>query len=566
MDGKSLRAALVAALLLCALAPASASADYNRWYLRNANTTGVHQVAVNYGDAAQTPLAGDWDGNGVDTPGLFRSSTANWWLANNFTGTTDAGFVYGSLGMSPVVGDWNGNGNDSVGVKTGGQWHVSNSNSGLPASSIFTFGNPSGDIPLAGDWDGNGTETPGLYRTSNRAFYLSNSPTGSLVSGIVLGIAGDVPVVGDWNGDGRDSIGVFRSSNSGWYLSNGLDGTAEIVFAFGSPGDRPVVGDWDGNGTDTPGVVRRLAGDLYPTSTRFGGENGIVDKDNEVGAVLTALGSAETDEQYNAIWNGLRPTDQAHINQGSDYEDDTLLRDESNGRVYLYATGAVAWVTNRTVADRLDLDVDAAIPVSHSLIESYELAYDITEAALDAPDEPAEPASDYDYLVAGHPKPDKGYFWIKPDTAYEENRFVFTSADGWGEFRGTAHWYRHKWNLWKYYVQWQNGSRSQALIPGICHSSAIGAKFGKGVISWGWPPAISPDSEPSVEGYTRCPKDDYTNAPDIRWGGHRPLSAEGKAKGHIKEIVVNVCTRETANSPRRYCTTRTGKRNGNVSD
>jgi hypothetical protein len=264
MDGKSLRAALVGSLLLCVLVPASASADYNRWYLRNANTTGAHQVAFNYGDAAQTPLAGDWDGDGFDTPGLFGSSSAVWWLANSFTGSADASFMYGSPGFTPVVGDWNGNGNASVGVKTGGRWHVSNSNSGLPASSIFTFGNPSGDIPLAGDWDGNGTETPGLYRTGNRAFYLSNSATGSLVSGIVLGIAGDVPVVGDWNGDGSDSIGVFRSSNSGWYLSNGLDGVAEIVFAYGSPGDRPVVGDWDGNGTDTPGVVRRLAGASSP--------------------------------------------------------------------------------------------------------------------------------------------------------------------------------------------------------------------------------------------------------------------------------------------------------------
>ena len=309
MDGKSLRAALVGSLLLCVLLPASASADYNRWYLRNANTTGVSQVAFNYGDAAQTPLAGDWNADGVDTPGLFRSSTANWWLSNNLAGSTDAGFVYGSPGMTPVVGDWNGNGNDSVGVKTGGQWHVSNSNSGLPASSIFTFGNPSGDIPLAGDWDGNGTETPGLYRTSNRAFYLSNSPTGSLVSGIVFGIAGDVPVVGDWNGDGKDSIGVFRSSNSGWYLSNGLDGVAEIVFAYGSPGDKPVVGDWDGNRTDTPGVVKRLAGDLYPMSTRFGGENGRIDMDNELAAFVAY---ADSTDPATAL-NGVLPADQDRV-------------------------------------------------------------------------------------------------------------------------------------------------------------------------------------------------------------------------------------------------------------
>ena len=261
------RAAAIVVLVLAMLSvPAvAASASYNRWYLRYSNTTGVGQAAFTYGDGTQTPLAGDWNGDGRDTPGLFQSSTGRWWLSDTLAGTTQAYFAYGSPGMSPVVGDWNGDRRTSVGVKTGGRWHLTNSNSSAPASSVFTFGNPSGDIPVSGDWDGNGTSTPGIYRTTNRAYYLSNSPTGSLVSGIAFGIAGDVPIVGDWNGDGRDSIGVYRPSNGGWYLSNGLDGTAEIVFAYGNPYDRPVVGDWDGNGTDTPAVVRSMASSAPPS-------------------------------------------------------------------------------------------------------------------------------------------------------------------------------------------------------------------------------------------------------------------------------------------------------------
>ncbi len=62
-------------------------------------------------------------------------------------------FVYGNAGDKPVAGDWNGDGIDSVGIYRGGVFYLRNSNTQGVADIVFAFGN-AGDDPLAGDWDG----------------------------------------------------------------------------------------------------------------------------------------------------------------------------------------------------------------------------------------------------------------------------------------------------------------------------------------------------------------------------------------------------------------------------
>lgn len=297
----------------------------------------------------------------------------------------------------------------------------------------------------------------------------------------------------------------------------------------------------------------------YPTSARYGGENHAVDTEAEIGAVLAALGSATSDQEWDSIWNGLSPADQARIQPGIQANDDTLLRDTSNGAVYYYAAGVISLVTNQTVANQLGLDLSKATPVPHSLISTYSLGEPITEAALAAPDEPIGSGATI-RTVKGHPEPDKGYFWIK---GYD---LVFASSDNKAQFRGTLHWFRKKWNPWKFYVQWQGGSRSQALTPGVCHASAFGAQWGGLSFSWSWPPAVSTTGTANSEGYTRCPSSPITNAADISWGGHRPYASDGRTKGHIKYVVVRSCTRSSASSPTVACVSRKGDRRGNWSD
>jgi hypothetical protein len=57
------------------------------------------------------PLAGDWDGDGVDTIGLYNPAGAAFFLRNsNTAGVADVTFTYGPAGSGfmAIVGDWNG--------------------------------------------------------------------------------------------------------------------------------------------------------------------------------------------------------------------------------------------------------------------------------------------------------------------------------------------------------------------------------------------------------------------------------------------------------------------------
>ncbi len=42
------------------------------WALINTLANGVPRTTFTWGLAGDTPIAGDWDGNGSDTPGIFR--------------------------------------------------------------------------------------------------------------------------------------------------------------------------------------------------------------------------------------------------------------------------------------------------------------------------------------------------------------------------------------------------------------------------------------------------------------------------------------------------------------
>lgn len=96
------------------------------FYLRNTNTTGPYDIKVDVSGFAQPgdiPIAGNWASslmgdpliNGVDTLGLYRPATAEWYLCTQpmapnasrvFVPTGVYGFRYGAIGDFPVTGHW----------------------------------------------------------------------------------------------------------------------------------------------------------------------------------------------------------------------------------------------------------------------------------------------------------------------------------------------------------------------------------------------------------------------------------------------------------------------------
>ena len=161
---------------------------------------------------------GDWDGDGVETPGMYRQSDGYVYLRNTNT----------------------------VGI----------------AHIRFFFGDP-GDVPVAGDFNNDGFDTVSIYRPSNQTFYIINElgendgGLGPADFSYVFGNPGDKPFVGDFNGNGVETVGLHRESTGlVYYRNEHSTGNADNQFIFGDPGDRLIAGDWTGGGPFTPALFR----------------------------------------------------------------------------------------------------------------------------------------------------------------------------------------------------------------------------------------------------------------------------------------------------------------------
>jgi len=196
-----------------------------RWHRRDTLAASSPVEGFYYGNPGDIPFTGDWDGDGVATPGLFRQRD---------------GYVY-----------------------------LRNSNTQGVADITFFFGNP-GDVPVVGDFNGDGRDTVSIYRPSLGRFYIINQlgqnggGLGTADFWFDFGNPGDRPFVGDFDGDGIDTVGLYRATTGYVYLRNALsDGTAHAQFYFGNPGDIIFAGDWDGDGDDTVAVYRPSSGRIY---------------------------------------------------------------------------------------------------------------------------------------------------------------------------------------------------------------------------------------------------------------------------------------------------------------
>jgi hypothetical protein len=200
--------------------------------------------------------------------GLVDPSQGRWWLRGG-DGSVSS-FFFGNPGDFPIFGDWDCDGVDTPGMyrQSDGYVYLRNSNSQGVADVRFFFGDP-GDVPLAGDFDGDGCDTVSIYRPTEGRFYIidrlgsNDGGLGAASVEYVFGNPGDKPFVGDFDGDGIDTVGLHRESTGFVYFRQShTQGVADAEFFFGDPGDRIVAADWNADGTDSPGLFR-------PSLTRF---------------------------------------------------------------------------------------------------------------------------------------------------------------------------------------------------------------------------------------------------------------------------------------------------------
>jgi len=268
--------AVVVGIVLTGVGPGSASGPVEgfgvvditsgTWYLRDPGSGDT--TSFYFGDPGDYPMMGDWNCDGVDTPGLYRQSDGFVYLRNSNTqGVADVRFFFGNPGDVPLAGDFNGDGCDTVSVfrPWGSRVFVINElgadEGGLGAAEIdYAFGNP-GDKPFVGDFDGDGIDGVGLYRESTGLVYFRNSHTqGVADTQFVFGSPGDRIMAGKWTeSQSNDTVGIFRPSQGTVYLNYAnVRGTADEQYAYGNSRMVPVSGNFGtlpGNDNPPPATI-----------------------------------------------------------------------------------------------------------------------------------------------------------------------------------------------------------------------------------------------------------------------------------------------------------------------
>ncbi len=226
-----------------------------------------------------TFAAGAAFADATERPSFVNANTGEWLVS--MVGGAHGSLYYGSPGDQPLVGDW-----DCDGLATPGAYRSSDDYVYLrntvdtgPGTVRFFLGMP-GDIALAGDFDGDGCDTISIYRQAEGRVYVANSlgaDDGFFVADydFFFGAPGDTPFVGDFDGDGFDTVGLHRESTGFVYFTNDVNpaGLARThnSFFYGEPGDVITAGDWNGDGIDTVAILRPADGNFY---VRFSNSHG----------------------------------------------------------------------------------------------------------------------------------------------------------------------------------------------------------------------------------------------------------------------------------------------------
>jgi len=266
--------------------------------LKNANSASASEQRFHFGvESAVTwksggmfPLKGDFNGNGGDSVGVYCRRMSRFMLGNrNRQQKPQRNFIFEpmpgwgqdlSVNLRPVMGDWDGDGIDTVGLyePAGAQFYIRNENKGDAANPVtWTVGFVSGannGRPLAGDWNGDGFDTLGVYDPITRQFSLSNTKlTGSMTVNTIdhqftFGAGVTYPFAGDFDGDGEDTIGVFSEQYGRFTYTNNLVTLVQSTLDFGAnlftnfarqaeltgvPQLYPLAGSWVPIEVSTPG-------------------------------------------------------------------------------------------------------------------------------------------------------------------------------------------------------------------------------------------------------------------------------------------------------------------------
>ncbi len=245
--------------------------DRGDWYLRDSDG---QTAAFPFGEAGDIPIVGDWDGDGVDTPGVYDPDTG-WVTLRNWIEDPPPPRVYRTHGGwldligikaeftldvvhrlppggTPVVADPDGDGVDAISIALGRHLHVMN---GLPGKTAPVFAVETAlEMPanargaIAGDFDGDGNDEFAA-RLGDQLIGLGDA------AGLVdVEVGFGVLVSGDWDSDGIETPGAYDSLRAEFAFLHGSSGAPERQsLELGSTGMMGVAGSFGSlSGADDP--------------------------------------------------------------------------------------------------------------------------------------------------------------------------------------------------------------------------------------------------------------------------------------------------------------------------
>jgi peptidoglycan hydrolase-like protein with peptidoglycan-binding domain len=202
----------IPAVATAATSVAFVDPDDGRWYVPDGS--GSH-TSFAFGDPGDTPISGDWDCNGIDTPGRF-SSDGYFYLRNSSgSGDPDIAFHFGARGDRPLVGDWDGDGCDTVAVYRPSESTVYAADR-LGVHPAWRE-QPVVGTPIVADLDGDRREEVAGYRDGFGLVFVN----GDVVPGR--------PLEGDWFFDGR-SIGTTGD----YAIAHAVSGLTPVPGTYGA--------------------------------------------------------------------------------------------------------------------------------------------------------------------------------------------------------------------------------------------------------------------------------------------------------------------------------------------
>jgi hypothetical protein len=245
-------------------------------YVSTSTGAGFAGTSVKWHDffapAGETPLTGDFNGDGKDDIVTFTHGAANDVYVALSNGTAfGAGVLWQDFfalnGEVPAVGDVNGDGKDDIIVFTRGTLgdvYVALSTGtsfGVSAKwhDFFALGN---EVPGVGDFNGDGRDDIVVFNQGSLGdVYVATSSGSGFVGTSVkwheyFAVNGESPRIGDFNGDGRDDIATFTTNAAADVFVATSDGNAFVGTTvkwndfFGLAGEFPYTGDYNGDGKD----------------------------------------------------------------------------------------------------------------------------------------------------------------------------------------------------------------------------------------------------------------------------------------------------------------------------